>query len=81
MPNAFNRLKAIIGARLAKKVSEHMGGQIIRIRKRIDPIREIYFENPEAYNGKSIRIVAEILECSEGTARNLRGEWRKNHHF
>jgi hypothetical protein len=72
----FNKLANIIGAQLADKVSQQMGGTFLRIRKYVYLVKEIYEIDPAYYNQMSVKDMMKSLKCSKREAIGLRNSYQ-----
>lgn len=81
MPSPFDRLASIIGPMLTEKVMAEMGGQQVKIRKRMDVVLEEYLKDQQFYDTISIKEGAKRLRCSVITMKLMRSREKKTYFF
>lgn len=77
--SAFDRLKDIIGDDLATTVMKCLGGRVIRIRKRLDLIREEYLRSQQYYDTCTLAEGSRRLKCDKRTLKAMRRQLPKSY--
>lgn len=77
--SGFDDLMKIIGPKLSDEVMNKMGGRLIRIRKRMDIVLEVYLADQFFYDSISVKEAAEKLRCGRHTVSVMRSREPKNY--